>query len=464
VVSAYRNLGKSATVSPSCLRERVRQKRVRILYIVHNFPPYEHTGAPFLARQWATLALESGASVGVAFEAGPESGVKASLQADGLYLFPLQGPRDRWVPGWTLDAYIAPPAESSSISALKEFQPDVIHIIEWVNLPSAVMALSKSLQVPVIRHICGTDDICTFINPIMFHPHGGLCREPLSVEQCSECLIRNLPNLSGEPGEDGAAWLRLRKAEYASKLTAKWDVFRVHLSEVYSELIFLTDSFRQYFESIFDVGRIRRSVISHGIPRPAKSLTTRVRSPGAPIRFVFLGPCSTAKGWNAIEDAFVSLLPAARGRFALSVYNSGYVTSDSRLRGRAEVDFHQGFASLDEILTDCDVGLIPSRFETFSRTCHEFLIRGIPAIGSDAFGISDVIQHRHNGIQVGRPTAANLLDAVKAILEEDNLLDQLTTGARKTNIKTDKEEFSQLFELYELDIKRLKESATRLSP
>ena len=64
---------------------------MKILYLVHNYPPYEYTGTPLLASQYANLALNVGAKVAVAFGASPASGLDSIVQRDGINLFPIAG-------------------------------------------------------------------------------------------------------------------------------------------------------------------------------------------------------------------------------------------------------------------------------------------------------------------------------------------------------------------------------------
>jgi glycosyltransferase involved in cell wall biosynthesis len=419
---------------------------MRILYVVHNVPPYEYTGAPLVVMQYATQAQRIGAAVGAVFAASEESGSKPFVRADGLHLFPVSSPPDQlWAPGWTLDEYAAPLVETSDVAALKAFAPDVVHIITWVNLPAAVLAAIRALGVPVIRTVCNGEDFCGFIVPIRFHPSGTACQAPLTAEQCAQCLTRGLPRPESNTPPDMDALER----EYLAKVTAKWGALRLHLHEVYSELVFLCRAYQQYFESVVDVGDIARSTVDHGTTRPILIPSTTAKNPGDPIRFVFLGPCIHEKGWDAVEGCFARLLPEAAGRLTLTVFGSTSA-SRTRLAGLPGIELRDRYAydDLDEILHDCDVGLVPTKFDTFNRVCREMLIRGVPVIASDAVGMRDAVVHRRNGLQIGQPTAHSLYDAVRLVLDEDGLLDTLRAGARATDITSAEDEFAQLLALY----------------
>ena len=391
---------------------------MRILYVVHNVPPYEHTGTPLVAMQYAELALRAGHVAGIAFAANPASGPEPTLREDGLHLFPIRGSR--------------------SMAKLRGFRPDIIHIVDRIYLPASLPRFVKSIGVPVIRHICNMEDVCAFISPIEFYADGHPCKGPLTVGQCSKCAAQRK-----------SGWAEWHQLRHSVKVRARWTTFRRHLRDLYSELVFMCDSTRSYFESIFDLGDVRRSVITHGIvpPRSNPPLPERLRD-GA-IRFVFLGPCVERKGWNAIAASFERLLLESE-RIRLIVYG-GDAAASARLFQSPRAELRGSFPAneLDAVLTSADVGLVPSTFETFCRACYEMLGRGIPVIGSDAFGIRDIVEHRRNGLQIGWPTAEAVEHAVRLLLDQPDLLERLKAGARETAIVSADDEFRRLVALYE---------------
>ena len=140
------------------------------------------------------------------------------------------------------------------------------------------------------------------------------------------------------------------------------------------------------------------------------------------------------------------LMQQQPGRIALRVFGA----AKTPLAGLPGVDLRDRFTSdeLDAALDDCDVGLVPTKFDTFNRVCREMLARGMPVVGPDAIGMEDAIVHRGNGLQIGRVTAGNLRTAVQMILDEPALLDTLKMGARATRVRSASEEFDLLLALY----------------
>jgi glycosyltransferase involved in cell wall biosynthesis len=215
-------------------------------------------------------------------------------------------------------------------------------------------------------------------------------------------------------------------------------------------LIFASRSFAEYMNSITDLRTIPQRVIAHGLTAAEARPPAVPRPPGTPLRCVFLGPCGDRKGWNVIEGAFARLLPEAAGRLTLWVAGGRALAGQTMLAGLPGVELLDSFppSALPALLAGCDVGLVPSPFETFNRVCREMLAYGMPVIGSDAFGIPEAVVDGVNGLIIGPPSIAGLTNAIRRLLDEDGLLATLTTGARTTLLRSPEDEFAELILLY----------------
>jgi glycosyltransferase involved in cell wall biosynthesis len=162
---------------------------------------------------------------------------------------------------------------------------------------------------------------------------------------------------------------------------------------------------------------------------------------------VFLGPCTDRKGWPAIEGAFSRLLRERPGSVMLRAYGAPAQSQLSSMPGASLLPAFYP-SQLSDILGWGSVGLVPSPFETFSRVCREFLCHGLAVVGSDAFGIPEAVTDGENGLLIGHPTAEGLYRALVRLLDEPGLHDRLQAGARRTKIRTEAEEFSELNALY----------------
>src|SRR5664280_1088746 len=108
-------------------------------------------------------------------------------------------------------------------------------------------------------------------------------------------------------------------------------------------------------------------------------------------------------------------------------------------------------ADLPAWLDRADVGLSTSLFETFHRVTREYLLAGLPVIGSRAFGIPDIVRPGVNGLLYDHADPDSLTRAVVALLDDPPLLSALTEGARRTLVRSVEEEADELAALY-LDV------------
>ena len=90
------------------------------------------------------------------------------------------------------------------------------------------------------------------------------------------------------------------------------------------------------------------------------------------------------------------------------------------------------------------MGLSPTRFETFHRVTLEYLMGGLPVIGTHAFGIPDAIEHEVNGLLVETGDAGAFTAAVLRVLDDRELLARLRAGASGTVVRSDEEEAVEL--------------------
>src|SRR5262249_53224098 len=89
-----------------------------------------------------------------------------------------------------------------------------------------------------------------------------------------------------------------------------------------------------------------------------------------------------------------------------------------------------------------------SRFETFHRVTREYLIAGLPVIGSNTFGIPDVVRTGENGLLFEAGDVEGFRRAVLSVLDDRAYLARLTDGARATRIRTKADEIDDLLAQY----------------
>jgi len=85
-----------------------------------------------------------------------------------------------------------------------------------------------------------------------------------------------------------------------------------------------------------------------------------------------------------------------------------------------------------EFLTGARALVAPSRSEGFPNAVLEAMERGVPPVATRVGGIPDVVENHVNGLLVDPEDPAALAAAIRRILDDDPLREQLSRNARVT--------------------------------
>ncbi|MBK9271796.1 MAG: glycosyltransferase [Saprospiraceae bacterium] len=121
-----------------------------------------------------------------------------------------------------------------------------------------------------------------------------------------------------------------------------------------------------------------------------------VKNKKYPHRFLYLGRFAPEKGikmmlqaWNEIEN---------KKDWNLTIVGKGPLVIESIAKNNLHVDGFRTQNELLEIITTSGFLLVPSLFEPWSVTIHEFAAAGLPILSSDACGANDIfVEHGENG-------------------------------------------------------------------
>ncbi len=157
---------------------------------------------------------------------------------------------------------------------------------------------------------------------------------------------------------------------------------------------------------------------------------------GGPLRLLFLANVTPLKGLHVILDALDSL-PA--GTCTLAVAGSLEVdrTYAAAMRRRAistpdPVAFHGILdgQSLIDLLAGSDVLVLPSSYEGFGIAFLEGMAFGLPAIGTTAGAIPQLVTHGFNGYLIQPGDALGLAELIRELNRDRELLSRLSLNAR----------------------------------
>jgi glycosyltransferase involved in cell wall biosynthesis len=155
-------------------------------------------------------------------------------------------------------------------------------------------------------------------------------------------------------------------------------------------------------------------------------------APGEPI-LLFLGRLIPRKGADILIDAFAQACPTT-GRLVIAgpEGEAGYVDLLRQRAKTAGVESRVIFTGplyddqKFQVLADCDIFMLPSRYENFANSAAEAIAAGMPVIISDRCGISSLVEGRA-GLVIPVETAA-LAKAIETLLTDKAMYRKFQQG------------------------------------
>ena len=431
----------------------------RILYLAHSLPPEEYTGTPLTTHGYARSMAARGWDVTVVSpSANAVSWTAAPFRREGEAFTCIEVPRTPHLGArWSIEAPTDDAGGWSQGAAafrriLREQAPDLVHVVNNVHLPLDVPEMAKAEGVPVVRTVTCAEDLCGLVAPVSPRSGpAGYCSAPLTPEQCARCVEEALAEPGAAP--DGEA-----HRELVAHLVRKRARAAAQYHRVFDRVIFPSHAFRRYFEQTLPLDPARVRVVEMGLDLgpwpPAAGVPEggrRPRADGEPVVLCLAGAWDPVKVGAGLVEAFTTGPLAERSDYRLVCLGAGHRHLVDPLLANPNVELRGAYRpeDLPAVLADVDVGLAPSNFETFHRVTREYLLAGLPVIGSRAFGILDIIRDGVNGLLFDRAEPGALAHAVTRLLDDRALLDHLTQGAAATRVRSLEDEAEELAALYD---------------
>jgi glycosyltransferase involved in cell wall biosynthesis len=329
---------------------------------------------------------------------------------------------------------------------LDRTRPDLVHLHAMSPAVSVeILREVKSRHIPVIFtcHIPGI--ICP--RGTLLHYGRQVCDGAWTLHKCSSCALqaRGLPIALSAPlgaipanvgraiaasGLRGPLATALRMTELQTKRRRSLTEF---LSQV-DHVIAVSDWMRQVLR-INGVPPEKITVCRHGSTQPAEAAPPGLR-PGnrEALRVAFIGRVDATKGLHVLIEAIEQQpqLPIRLDVFPVIQDSRAYT---ERLRRRAMKDSRIQFLSPvpnDQIvarLRGYDVLAVPSLVvETGPLVVYDAFAAGIPVLGSNRGGISELVTHQKDGLLVEPGNARAWADALAILAGDRDLLERLRAG------------------------------------
>jgi len=379
---------------------------MRILQVVHAFPPREWAGTELLTLHLAQALHARGHHVTVLtriWDPGAEEFSLSEETRDGLHIVQVVNNYTR-TSTFRL-CYDNPFFDDLLTQLLHRLQPDVVHFQHLVHLSVSLLSLTAALGYPLVLTLHDFFFPCHRIH--LIDAQDRLCPGPERGERCVSCLQE-----FASPEE---ARRRLVYIEQALQVP----------DAVLTPSVFLAQKIGGYFPFLEE--KIR--AIPLGVKRT--SPVTRERSPGAPLRILYVGVLLPHKGAHVLSEALKGL---PLGSVEVSLY--GMVAPErqayaDRLRAEASglpVRFCGTYPhdQLVSILSQHDVLVMPMIWEeTFSILTREALMAELPVVAARRGALPEVIRDGVNGLLFEPENAADLRRCLARLIAEPGLLERL---------------------------------------
>ncbi|MEM9451351.1 MAG: glycosyltransferase family 4 protein [Cyanobacteria bacterium P01_E01_bin.6] len=197
--------------------------------------------------------------------------------------------------------------------------------------------------------------------------------------------------------------------------------------------IVLSDSWKIFYHEIVGVNRNRISVLFNPVKIPEK-VPTRNCLP--PLRFVFLGRIGERKGTFDLVNAIARLPKDLQKQCQLTIAGDGEIEKANELiieLGLTDCIQVLGWVNAekrDELLADSHAFILPSYNEGLPMALLEAMGWELASIVTPVGGIPEVLTHKENGLLVEPGNIEELTQAIRLLLTDPNLRENLAKKAR----------------------------------
>lgn len=450
---------KAAQQPVSVLKKKIQIEPQKILFVCHNIPPYEYSGTPIITQGQAHAMMHLGKEVAVLVPSQEVTDTyKEILDENGLRIFKIPKIDREWAFFEELHNYKSIENHVKLVSEiLSLFQPDVIHINDYVDMPISIFKALTDTHAVIVREVWNDEEVCFRVSPILEESHE-ICSGPDSFQKCYDCYNKKnsyvLPDLQ-------------------QKLISHWRYIENIYANVVDGVVFASPMFKDHFKRYIQISDEKIAIIPSGLQNaPEKKPDTSLLNKNT-ITFTFMGNFfEFRKGLDVLLKA-CTLLGAIPG-VRILIFGHGREDSLAEIERVSQltkgmVAYQGSYSSKDlpSILGATDVGIVTSYFESYCMVLREFLVAGIPVLSTNFFG-SEIIEDGVNGYLIELGDAATLMKKIALISSNKILLEALTEGVKDTTIPTIYDEAQNLLFFYSQLLSKknkwLKESAATLPP
>lgn len=440
---------------------------MRILIVVHGFPPTHSAGAERRAERMAHWLAANQHEVEVfAIEKldEPEFRLETRVQ-DGVpvhrLFYDIKEGNDPF-----RNLYDYPPAGLALRQVLARGRYDLVHIVSGYLLGGQAIDAAWDFGLPTVITLTEYWFMCARLN--LIQATNRLCSGPEQTEKCTRCLLEykrryRIPS-QATPKLMDAIWslIQLTPIPNAMSLSVarRQQTLRNALDRV--DLVicpsqYLIDKFAEFG---FDTERYR--FIRQGLAVPKGNKPKPAPRAASALRLGYIGQIKAHKGVDLLIEAVTQLLDCGED-LTLDLWGSetespAYVAALKKATaGYPAIRWNGRYtgAKVWDVLANADALVIPSRwYENSPNAILEAFEMGVPVVTTNLGGMAELVEHEKSGLLFALNDVDDLRSQLERLLHEPGLLEQLHSGIPP--VKTIDDEMEEIIGHYRFLLERVR--------
>jgi len=409
---------------------------VRILHVVHQFPPDWVGGTEVYTLNLAKGQARLGHQVAVFHRA---AGTQRLVRAEWEGVMVYRAHAGRMTPWSVFQATFGHRGLRRAFSeTLADFQPELVHLQHLMGLPVSIVMQAQRQCIPLVLTLHDYWFICS-VSQLVW-PDARTCQGKALGLNCARCV------LSARLASSGTWFLR----PLAAPILQIRDTL-VRRAALQADSLIAPSRFLigQYVRTGFPADRF--VYLEHGID--AERIQRYPHRPFADgrLRFTYLGSLAWQKGVHILAEAFRDMPPE---KAALRIYGDptvfpSYVAHLRHSANPANTSFEGTVPNTEvgRVLADTDVLVVPSLwYENSPVVIQEAFAAGVPVVASRIGALAEKVQHGVNGLLCTPAKVEAWRATLERLMAEPGLLEHLQANVLPP--VTMEEHVSQLESLY----------------
>lgn len=426
-------------------------KKLRILQVVHGFPPAQTAGTEVYASA-LSRELAKRHSVFVFYRVNDAAAEEYSMSrslADGLLLFAVNNTFSRYTT--FADTYRNREIAERFSAVLERVRPDIVHVHHLMYLSAEIIEEIRARGIPVVFTLHDYWLLCP--QGQLFRNNRAPCdgRSPDACADCVKyqlCIRKNVASKYARLKKTTPGWLvRSIQNAYLSYARLFLADKGARAQMIRDREAFMRELLSRVAVFIAPSEFVRQRFIASGIPDAriklldygfdAARFQDIRRNASKMLRFGFIGNLMAAKGTHILIEAFNRMPPGSaelRIYGAVASYKSSLGNYDGflkRIAARDNIRFMGGFDNRDigGILSQIDVLVVPSLwYENSPLVIHEAFMAGVPVIASRIGGIPGLVTDGQSGFLFDPGDVDGLAEKMQRVIADPSILDGLKKG------------------------------------